>query len=200
MKPIRTAVAAALWLGCATGAAASEPALRGDSIYQLEAAWTDSENRPVALASLRGKVLVATMAYTTCESACPILFSDLQRLERALSPAARERVWFVIFSLDPERDTPERLREFRVRRGLDSPRWLFLTAPADRVREMSAVLAVQYRRDGRGELVHSSVISVVDAEGVIRHQQAGLGLDPAPLAVVIEGLVSSQAGSASPAP
>jgi protein SCO1/2 len=192
--------AAAFWLACAAAARAEEPASRSDSIHQLEGEWKDSEDRSVTLASLRGKVLVATMAYTTCETVCPMIFADLQRIERALTPAARERVWFVVFSLDPERDTPGRMREFRKERGFESPQWIFLSAPEERVREMSAVLGVQYRRAAEGEVAHTSVLAVVDADGVIRHEQPGVGKDPSPLVVVVEGLVSPRSGATKPAP
>jgi protein SCO1/2 len=187
----------AAWLALAGGSALAAEGLPGASIYHLDGSWTDAEGRALPLSSLRGQVLVVTMAYTSCGSACPLLFADLQRLERSLPPEVRERVRFVVFSLDPERDGPERLRAFREARGLDPARWLFLVAPEERVREMAAVLGVRYRRDPRGEISHESIVSVVDRDGVIRHRHSSLGQDPSELAAAVVEVVSSAAGGSS---
>jgi protein SCO1/2 len=50
------------------------------------------------------------------------------------------------------------------------------------------VLGIRYKRDARGDFDHSNVISVLDREGVIRHQQLGLGQDPTEPASWLESL------------
>src|SRR5437773_8824323 len=56
------------------------------SIYQLESTWMTVTAQPVRLGNLQGKVQVLAMVYTTCEAACPILVSLMQRLAAALPP------------------------------------------------------------------------------------------------------------------
>src|SRR5262245_57078124 len=82
-------------------------ALSGESIYHLRRPWTNMDGKPVMLRALRGKPVALAMVYTSCTTACPLTIADLKRIESALSPEARDRVWFTVFSLDSERDRPE---------------------------------------------------------------------------------------------
>lgn len=156
------------------------------SLFELPFPLTDSEGRTRHLSDLRGRPFVAGMIYTNCTSVCPRLTADLQALERALPGPARARMRFVLFSLDPERDTPAALRRFAAEHALDTTRWTLMAAGPDDMRTLAAVLDVRFRPDGAGEIAHSAVIAVVDSAGVIRHRQTGVGKDPAPLVAAIE--------------
>ena len=61
-----------------------------------------------------------------------------------------------------------------------------LRGGADDVRELAALLGVNYAEDARGQFAHSNVITLLNAEGEIAFQHAGLKQDPAPLIVAIE--------------
>jgi protein SCO1/2 len=125
------------------------------------------------------------MIYTHCTSVCPRITADLQALDRALPVGLRERTRFLLFSLDPARDTPAALSAFARERGLDPARWTLLAAGADDMRTLAAVLGVRFRPDAGGEIAHSAVIVVVDRAGVIRFRQAGLTGDPTPLVAAV---------------
>jgi protein SCO1/2 len=177
----------------AHGAAESPPGdrpapLSGQSIYQVRTAWTDMDGKSVQLQSLRGKPVVLAMVYTTCTTACPLTVADLKRIESALSPEARGRVCFALFSFDSERDRPEVLRKFASGRNLDPSRWRLHHGDRAAVRELTMVLGVRYKKDARGDFDHSNVISILDAEGVIRHQQVGIGQEPTESASWLERL------------
>lgn len=176
--------------GAATGGAGGAPrpgaGAPDASLFELAFPLTDSEGRTRHLSDLRGRPFVASMIYTNCTSVCPRLTADLQALERALPGSVRGRTRFVLFSLDPERDTPAALRRFAAEHALDTTRWTLLAAGPDDMRTLAAVLDVRFRPDGPGEIAHSAVIAVVDSAGVIRHRQAGLQKDPAPLVAAIE--------------
>lgn len=149
------------------------------SLYALDLALTDQDGRARKFASLRGRVLVAAMFYTSCKSACPRLTEDLKGIERQIPAADRDRVRFALFSMDPARDSPEALREFAAKHALDPARWTLFSPGEDGVRDLAAVLGVRYRADGGGEFAHSSIIFLIDRDGVIRHRQVGSGTDPA---------------------
>ena len=121
------------------------------------------------------------MIYTRCTSVCPRITADLRNLERALPVRDRARVRFVLFSPDPEGDTPEVLRAFAAEHSLDLRRWTLLATRPDDLRTLAAVLGVRYRPDGAGGIAHSALIAVVDRRGVVRHRQLGTGNDPGPL-------------------
>ena len=90
------------------------------SIYQVGSTWTTATAQPVRLGHLQGKVQVLAMGYTTCEAACPIIVSLMQRIESALPPELRSHVGFVLVTLDPERDTPGVLSAYSAKMHLDA--------------------------------------------------------------------------------
>lgn len=162
--------------------------LPGGSIYQVGTTWTDMDGKPVPLRSLRGKPVALAMVYTSCTTACPLTVADLKRIEAALSPEAQARVSFALFSFDSERDRPEVLKKFASAHGLDPARWRLYHGDRAAVRDLAMALGIRYKRDARGDFDHSNVISILDSQGVVRHQQVGLGQDPAASAARLESL------------
>lgn len=158
------------------------------SIYHAGSTWTDQTGTERPLGSLAGRVRLVAMLYTNCGDACPRIMLDLKRIEGELG-AARDDVGFVIVSIDPERDSPAKLAEFARGSRLDPDRWTLLTGDEGDVLEMAALLGVQYRQTAPGEWVHSNLITVLDADGVVAHRQLGLGTDPAATLDVIHGLL-----------
>ena len=141
--------------------------------------------QPLHLGHLQGKVQVLAMVYTTCESACPIIVSLMQRLEAALLPALHAEVGFVLVSLDPERDTPGVLRAYGDKRHLDPTSWSLLSGHPDDVLELATLLGITYKRDQRGGFTHSNVMTVLNRAGEIVHRQEGLQQD---LTAILEAI------------
>ena len=156
------------------------------SLYHLDAPWLDQHGRERTLGELAGRPQAVAMVYTNCEYACPQLVLDLMRLEAA---APEGSLGLVLVSIDPERDTPERLAEFASKAGLAAERWTLLTGNASDVRALAALLGVQYRRNG-DEYTHSNVITLLDAHGEVAYRQEGLGADNAPTLAALEGLLA----------
>jgi protein SCO1/2 len=157
------------------------------SMFELTFPFTDADGRTRHLEELRGQPFVASMVYTHCTSLCPRIIADLQRLERSLPDDVRARTRFVLFSLDPERDTPAALHAFAQEHGLDPARWTLLVSSPDDMRTLAAVIDVRFRPDTGGEIAHSAVIVVAGPDGVIRHRQNGLDGDPASLVAAVSG-------------
>jgi protein SCO1/2 len=114
------------------------------------------------------------MFFSTCEFACPLLVQDLKRLEAALPASIRDQVDFVLVSFDTERDTPEALAAYRARQSLDPARWCLLTGRPDDVQDLAAVLGIQYSKDARGQFMHSNILSLLNRNGEVKHQEMGL--------------------------
>jgi protein SCO1/2 len=147
------------------------------SIYQVESTWTTAAEQPLRLGHLQGKLQVLAMVYTTCESACPIIVSLMQRLEAALPPELRSQVGFVLVSLDPERDTPSVLRAYSAKMHLDPASWSLLSGLPDDVLELAMLLGITYKRDRSGGFIHSNVMTVLNKSGEIVHRHEGLQQD-----------------------
>ncbi len=192
-----SALALVAWL-CAAGTpdphahhtAVEADAPASESLYQLDATWTDAAGKPVKLAAFRGQPVVLAMIYTSCQAVCPLLVSDVQKIERALSKPARAKVRFVLVSFDPARDTPAKLQQYAKARGLPAERWSLLTGDDDAVRDLAAALGMRYRPSGGGDFAHSNLISVLDGRGVVVARQVGLGQDPAPVVKTLGELAS----------
>ena len=157
----------------------SEPAAAytDKSLYQVGSRWTTDAGKQIKIGELRGWPQVVAMFFANCQYACPLIVSDMQQIEAALTPAQRARVGFTLVSFDPKRDTAEALAEYRRVRELGVERWTLLRGAPDDVQELAALLGVRYKQDGRGQFAHSNMITVLNADGEIAHQQVGLGQD-----------------------
>ena len=164
------------------------------SLFELDFPLIDREGRSRHLREFAGGPLVVSMVYTNCRSVCPRTTADLQALAKALPPDLRARTRFLLFSLDPKRDTPAALAGFAREHGLDD-RWTLLAASEDDMRTLAAVLGVRFRPDAGGEIAHTAVIAVADARGVLRHRQVGLGQGAAPLVAAVRSATEADAGT-----
>ena len=72
-----------------------------------------------------GRPVVLTFIYTTCTSVCPVISQTLSQLQGELGPN-RDKVHMVSISIDPEQDTPSRLREYATKFGA-GPEWQHYT-------------------------------------------------------------------------
>jgi protein SCO1/2 len=174
-------------------------ALADASIYQLESTWTSDVGRAVKLTVFRGRPQVMALFFTHCEYACPVLVNELKRLEAALPEDLRSQVDFLLVSFDSARDTPAVLAAYREKQQLGTAHWSLLTGAPDDVRELAALLGINYQKDNRGQFAHSNVITVLDVEGRVARQFQGLSL---PTGDVIAQLraVSVPAAAGLPAP
>lgn len=148
--------------------------LTDSSIYQLESKWTSDVGREIQLRILRGKPQVLVMFYANCQWACPLLVHDLKRIESALPEKLRDEVGFVLVSFDPKRDTVEALRAYRKTQELSTKRWTLLRGAADDVRELAAVLGINFREDALGQFAHSNLITILNRDGEIAGQIKGV--------------------------
>ncbi len=153
------------------------------SLYLMDAGWTSDAEESIQLASFRGRPLAISMVYTSCGHACPMIVSDMKKIENALPDDVD--LQFVLVSFDPDRDTPERLREFREAHGLGE-NWTLLRSEEVNVRTMAALLDVRYRFEADGNIAHANRITLLDAGGEIIGRQEGLGAEPAPSISVLQ--------------
>jgi protein SCO1/2 len=132
------------------------------------------------MAELRGKPLLVTMFYTSCNGVCPLLAFSIRRTVAALPPGQRDTLQVLMVSFDPKRDSPQALREFAQLNQIDRPGWRLAGASEQDVRKLAAVLGIRYRDLPGGVFSHSALVTLVDADGVIRAQSSSVQeLDPA---------------------
>ena len=76
---------------------------------------------------LKGRVVLINFIFTNCPDACPMVTHKLMQVRNLMVESIKDDVWFISVSVDPERDTPEAMKEFARKQGVDERRWLFLT-------------------------------------------------------------------------
>jgi protein SCO1/2 len=89
---------------------------------------TDQRGQPFGSRELAGKIWVADFMFTSCQAACPLLserMAEVGKRARHLGPDFH----LVSISVDPERDTPDRLAAYAARYGANPISWSFLTGP-----------------------------------------------------------------------
>ncbi|MBV2226135.1 MAG: SCO family protein [Sphingobacterium mizutaii] len=156
------------------------------SVYNLPSQWTNQNGEEMELKDLKGNVVVAVMIYTSCKAACPRLVADMRHIEKTVKSKNKDKIKFLLVSIDPKVDTPERLKQFAIENEMDGEQWIFLRSNEEDTREFAATLAVNYKQISPIDFSHSNIISLFNAQGELVYQQEGLGVDYAPTIDAIE--------------
>jgi protein SCO1 len=127
----------------------------------------DSSGKLFDLASVRGRAVVVSFVYTTCNGACPATTLSLSRIQKALQQA---KLWgtsveFVSISLDPERDTRDVLNRYAHLFNADLANWHFLTGSRSDVQTVIAAWGMWAKIGPAGVLDHPSRIFLLDPHG-----------------------------------
>jgi protein SCO1/2 len=93
---------------------------------------------------IKDKVFVVNFLFTTCRDFCPLAAARLSELQEKLGEAMGRDIFFYSISIDPETDTPERLKEY-ARTFQAGPGWLFLTGKPEDIR------AIRYKLGDRAK-------------------------------------------------
>lgn len=77
---------------------------------------------------LKDRIVLINFIFTSCEHACPMITQHLVTVKDQLGHELSEKIHFVSISVDPERDTPDAMREFMKKQEVDQfPAWDFIT-------------------------------------------------------------------------
>lgn len=125
--------------------------------------------------SLKGHLTLVNFIFTSCPSVCPLLTKQMKTVQEAtkdFDPPLR----LVSISVDPEQDTPARLKAYGIREGADFSRWTFLTGPIETIRKVVVegfMNAVGEKVPVQGEpnlydIVHGRNFVVLDRDGNTR--------------------------------
>jgi len=137
---------------------------------ELEFDLVNSQGEPVSGSDYSGRVRMLFFGFTSCPDVCPTALQKLNQATSSLAPELQDEVLTLFVSVDPQRDTPERLAKYVDFFG-DNIAGLTGTEP--QLRE----LAKRYRTtfgydepgpDGNYAVSHSSAIYVFDRDGSAR--------------------------------
>lgn len=156
--------------GCGEAPVNEAPALQDYGELGGDFALTDQDGRPFQQAQLRGRAVLLFFGYTHCPDFCPLTLSKLTRVFELLGER-RERVRAVFVSVDPERDSPEKLKEYLEYFAVGV---IGLTGSQARVDSVARQYGVAHQRresdSAAGYFVdHSTYTFLIDFQGKIRY-------------------------------
>jgi len=133
-------------------------------------AFTDQNGQPFGLEQLRGHWSILFFGFTFCPDVCPMTLALLAQVEKKLADLPPEqRPHIVLVSVDPRRDTPERLAQY-VKSF--SPTFTGITGEQTAVQEfalkMGVPVAITEQPGGNYTVDHSAAIFVIDPNGALR--------------------------------
>ena len=132
-------------------------------------ALTTQDAETLHLADLKGKVVLVSFIFTTCNGTCPATTSRMERVQEALKAGGLDgRVRLLSISLDPERDTPKALQAYAQLYDADAANWTFLTGSPGDVKKVLARWGMWVKPTANGQLDHPSRIFLLDVKGRIR--------------------------------
>ena len=147
----------------------------------------DQAGRSFRLSDHQGKALLLDFIFTRCPGPCPMVTAAHVSLQRSLPRALAERTRFVSITLDPDYDTPERMRAYADERGADLSGWSFLTGEPGRVLDVARAYHVA-PASGLA-LDHVLATYLIAPDGRIVRRYVGPGQLPADLLRDLEGLL-----------
>lgn len=134
---------------------------------------TDQDNKRVSLSDFKGKFVLISWGFTNCPDICPLILSKLSEVGKELGDR-RDSVQVLFITIDPERDTPTRLKSYVP--SFDSS-FIGLTGTPEEIKEVVSDYNAFFIRHpevyGRGEfdtwnsyqMSHTTNIHLVDKYG-----------------------------------
>jgi len=137
---------------------------------------TNQFGKEVGLDDLNGKIVVADFFFTSCPSICPKLTRNMKRLQDAFKKTDTI-VRFVSFTIDPERDSVQKIKAYGDRFGIDHDTWWMLTGDRKEIydialNEFKASIAAEGNIDTG--FIHTENFFLLDRDKVVRGWYNGL--------------------------
>ena len=135
-------------------------------------AFTGIDSVEISHRTVEGQVKIVDYFFTHCPTICPIMSSQLARTQAWLKDNDLDRdITLLSHSVDPERDTPERLKEYATRLGADTTSWKFLTGNKEDLYDQARFgyyLTALQSDTAAGGFFHSDTFVLVDRQNRIR--------------------------------
>lgn len=142
-----------------------------DTIYQTIPAFSfvNQDNRTITKKDFENKIYVADFFFTSCPSICPVMHRNMLDVYDRFKN--NENVKIASHTIDYKYDTPEKLKEYATKLGVDGTQWEFLRGTRDSVytlAEKSYLVAVNEDANAPGGYVHQGWFILVDKQGRLR--------------------------------
>ena len=127
---------------------------------------TSSQGERWSNADLQGHWNLLFFGYTFCPDVCPTTMAELRQLTQGLPEAERQNLQITMISVDPNRDTPEKLKEYL---GFFDPHFAGATGESDELAKLAKALSIAYIEPDTSQenylVDHSGQVVMVDDKG-----------------------------------
>ncbi|MEX2214912.1 MAG: SCO family protein [Phycisphaeraceae bacterium] len=155
------------------------PVAEREKLY-LDFKMEDQEGKPFDFKAIKGKPTIATFIFTRCPNPqmCPLQGAKMAALQKTLAAQSLgDKVNVLIISFDPEYDTPARLKTFAQAAGFDLKTGHALRPDPREFEEFRYVFQFRISYQPDGQLTHRTDLMMIDAEGRLARQYAGMWED-----------------------
>ncbi len=144
-----------------------------DTLFHTIPAWsfTNQDGKTITDQDYKGKIYVADFFFTSCGSICPKMTRQFLRLQWKLRDDVFDDVLLLSHTVDPETDTPERLKKYGEKNEANFTKWNFVTGDKRAIYELGVngyLVSTQEDALAPGGFLHSEKFVLVDREGRIR--------------------------------
>ena len=152
-----------------------------DSIYSTIPIfhYLNEDSIRVTNSDFKNKVWIVEFFFATCPTICPIMNQQLKKLVNE-TDNYKKHIQFLSFSIDPKKDTPSKLTEFKHRNGISAKNWTFLTGDESTTHTLGIKHFLTFAgRDSlsAGGYAHSGSFTLVDKAGYVRGVYAVTNFD-----------------------
>ena len=159
-----------------------------DTVYHQIPYWSFLNQTGVGISSkdLNGKVHLVDFFFTNCPTICPKMTLNMKKIQDALKIECLNNVELLSFTVDPNRDSIERLNEYANSYKLDSVNWSLLTGDQNTIYELGVngfLVPNQEDALAPGGFLHSEKLILIDKEQRIRGYYDGTDSTIVPIVV-----------------
>ncbi len=140
------------------------PVSKSTAVGVPDFSLTTQQGEPLTLSDMKGKIWVADFIFTNCPTICPAMTQEMARLQ---SEFVADPVYFVSFSVDPERDTSKVLSRYATAYGADDRRWHFLTGDKAHIYQLAEDGFSLAAGHNGTEILHSTRFVLITPDGNI---------------------------------
>lgn len=138
--------------------------------------FTNQDGKTITNKDYLGKVYVIEFFFTTCPSICPKMNRNLVQVQNSFDGFKDFGV--ASFTINPEHDTPEVLKEYADQYGITNPNWNLLTGEKDAIYKLANEGFNIYAGENpniAGGFEHSGNFALIDKEGYVRSRKDQYG-------------------------
>ena len=128
------------------------------------------DNQRLTAKDLEGKVVLVYFGYTFCPDVCPTTMAELALMKSTLSPEEQEQVQVLMISVDPHRDTPQRLEQYLNAFGMGA---IGVTGTEKEIADIAKRYRVAYQIERPKNPDYPEMYDVMHAEGIYVFDQKG---------------------------